>query len=93
MGSPPKRRNLKLVVGTTVLLVGVGLVYAWSANRVIELGYQISKLQTERRRELDLYSKLRVELASLRRPERIEAIATAKLGLVKPRPERVVVLE
>jgi len=92
MGSAPKRQNLKLVIGATVILVGVGLVYAWSANRVIELGYEISQLQTARREQLEHYSKLRVELASLRRPERIESIATGKLGLVKPRPEWVVVL-
>jgi hypothetical protein len=41
----------------------------------------------------DLNRKLRLEMTSLRRPERIETLAIKKLGLIKPPLERIVVLK
>ncbi len=83
-------RGLWWVVGMLAALVLAGLSYAWSASRVIQMGYRISDLQAQIKDGYDLNRKLRVELAHLRRPERIEARAVSQLGLVKPRPEQVV---
>ena len=69
------------------------MVFAWSSNRVIGLGYEISTLQAERRRVLEDYSRLRVELASLRRPDLVEKVAVEKYGLIRPPADRVVVIE
>lgn len=87
------RARLKWIVGLTTLMVGVGLVYSYTATRVIELGYEISRLQAEKVKTLRTYSKLRVELASLKAPERIEGLARGKLGLIQPPADRVVVLK
>ncbi len=88
-----RRQRVRWIVSLTALMVGVGMVFAWSANRVIGLGYEISNLQAERRKVLEDYSRLRVELASLRRPERVERIAVDRFGLTRPPAERVVVIE
>ena len=88
-----RRQRVKWIISLTALMVGVGMVFAWSANRVIRLGYEISTLQTERRRVLENYARLRVELASFRRPDRVEKIAVEKFGLVRPSADRVVVIE
>jgi len=87
------KKSLPRIVGLVAILVLGGLVYTWSAGQVIHVGYQISSLQEDLGQANDLNRKLRLELASLRRPERIEALATGELGLVKPAPERVVVLK
>ena len=88
-----RRQRVKWIISLTALMVGVGMVFAWSSNRAIGLGYEISNLQAERRAVLEDYSRLRVELASLRRPERVERIAVDKFGLTRPPVERVVVIE
>ena len=75
-----------------VILSLAGLTYAWSAYRVVQLGYRISRLETEQARAHDLNRKLRIELVSLRSPERIEKIAKTKLGLINPPADRVVIL-
>lgn len=75
-----------------IILCLAGLAYAWSAYRVVQLGYRISQLETEQARAHDLNRKLRIELVSLRSPERIEKIARTELGLVRPPADRVVVL-
>jgi cell division protein FtsL len=93
MSGESRRQRLKWLIGLVAGLVAVGLTYAWTANRALTLGYEISNLQAERKEALDLYSKLRVELASLRRPELVEATAVGKLGLVRPPVDRVVVLK
>jgi len=92
MAAVKSRPGLVSIIGAVALLVLAGLAYVGSANRVLQLGYEISTLQTEQKRALDLNAKLRVELTHLRRPERIEAVARSRLGLVRPDPERVVVL-
>ncbi len=86
-----RRSQLKWVVGVVVVLVVAGLTYAWSASRVIRLGYQISALQAELKEGYDLNRKLRIELASLRRPERVEAIASKQLGLIRPPTQKVII--
>ncbi len=88
-----RRQRVKWIVLLTALMVGVGMIFAYSSNRVIGLGYEISTLQAERRQVLEEYSKLRVELASLRQPDLVERIAVEKFGLVRPAGERVVVIE
>lgn len=87
------RGHLRVVVGAVCLLVAAGLVYVWSANRVIGVGYEISSLEEDLRRADDLNRKLRVELTSLKRPDLVERIARQKLGLVRPSPDRIVVLK
>ena len=87
------KKNLPRIVGLVTILALGGLVYTWSAGQVIHVGYQISSLQADLAQAHDLNRKLRLELTSLRRPERIEALALGKLGLVKPAHQRVVVLK
>ena len=88
-----RRQRVKWIVILTALMVAVGMAFAYSSNRVIGLGYEISTLQAERRLVLEEYSKLRVELASLRQPDLVEKTAVDKFGLVRPAADRVVVIE
>jgi cell division protein FtsL len=79
-----------MVLGVVVLaLVGSALFYVWTRHEVMSWGYRISRA-TERQSELKhMNRELRLEVASLRSPGRIEAIAHDKLGLDFPKPGQI----
>jgi cell division protein FtsL len=67
-----------------LLLATVGVVHVTSRVMVVRMGYELSKLDqqgTDLERE---NSGLKLELATLKSPSRLEAMARAKLGLVNP---------
>ncbi len=67
-------------------------LYTWSRVNCIGVGYEISK-ETQRRHELvALETNLKIELASLKSPERISKIAKDQLGLVTPTRKQTMVI-
>lgn len=79
-----------------LLLCGVfaalGVVHVSSRVMVVGLGYQLSHLDQEARtlgREND---RLKLELATLRGPHRLEKIAREELGMGPPPGARVITL-
>jgi cell division protein FtsL len=75
-----------------VLFISELLLYTWCRVQCIRDGYAISKA-TERHRQLvALQSKLRVELAHLKSPERIAQIAKGRFGLTAPTPEQIIII-
>lgn len=72
-----------------LLLSVVGIVHVTSRVLVVSQGYELSRLdaqQTELLREND---RLKLELATLKGPARIESVARSQLGLVTPHPSQV----
>ncbi len=66
------------------LLAAVGVMHVTSRVMVVSLGYELSRLdgqQTELLRENDA---LKVELATVKSPARLESTAKGKIGLVAP---------
>ena len=73
-------------------LIGVVLAHVWLRLQVVRMGYVLSttsKLQTRLEQE---NRELKFELATLNSPERIEALARQRLGLVTPEKGQVIVL-
>jgi len=68
------------------------MVYAWQHFSAIEYGYRIEAMKTQRDSLSELNRALRVEDASLRSPERIDALAR-QMGLVSPQAGQVQRLE
>jgi hypothetical protein len=62
--------------------------YALQHFRAIEYGYKIETLRSQRGNLTDMNHALRLEVASLRDPERIDMMAR-KLGLQSPQPGQV----
>jgi cell division protein FtsL len=58
----------------------------------VRVGYEISGASHQHEALLALQGSLRVELASLKSPERIEKIAKKQLGLVTPTPEQMIII-
>ena len=75
------------------LLAIVGVIHVTSRVMVVRRGYELSKLDaqtTDLTREND---QLRLELATLKSPSRLESMARSKMGLVPPGATSVVHLK
>ncbi len=91
--APDRLRELCRLVALGALLAGVALLYAWQHFECIQLGYQLEALRSERAQVAELNQQLKLEVASLSSPMRIDVIARRQLGLTVPVPGRVAPLE
>ena len=74
-------------------LVAVLLFSAWQHFELLRHGYRLEEMQKERAQEEETNRHLRLENVTLRAPERIERIATQRLGMVKPGPGDATIIE
>ena len=89
-----RRRRSRLLLNLSLgfCLVVVALFHVWLRLQGIHLGYVLSttaRLQGQLEQE---NRELQVELATLTSPERLGAMAQARLGLVEPGKGQVVIL-
>jgi cell division protein FtsL len=88
------RQRRHTLVGLVLFLglVGVALVHVWLRLQVVHMGYVLStttKLQSRLEQE---NRELKLELATLTSPKRLEATARKRLGLVPPEKGQVIIL-
>jgi cell division protein FtsL len=76
----------------TLVLMAVALVYVWSHIRMTELEYMVAEEMSIKENLLEEQRKLNVEIATLKSPQRIEAIAKNKLQMSYPAREQVIIL-
>ena len=91
---PADGKRRRFVFGALLVLglIGAVLVHVWLRLQVVRMGYVLSttsKLQTRLEQE---NRELKVELATMTSPDRLEALARRRLGLVQPEKGQVVVL-
>ena len=65
------------------------LSYAWQHFECIQIRYRIEQLDSERAKAEELNQQLHLEVATLRSPSRVDAIARNQLGLTVPVPGQV----
>jgi len=90
-----RERNREMVrsVGIGVFLVAVLLFWAWQQFELRRNGYRLEQMQQQRAVEADVNRHLRLEVQTLKAPERIERLALGRLRMVMPRPEDASVIE
>ena len=88
-----RQRELWMSLAIGVMLVLVVMFDAWQHFELIRHGYRIEQMQRERAAEDDVRQHLRLELETLRAPQRIERLATGRLGMVAPKAGDAIVLE
>lgn len=77
----------------SLMLVALGVMgYLWPQHRIVELGYQLEKLESRKAEVRRLHRMLSLEAASLSSLARIERIAITQLGMVFPQPGQVQVI-
>jgi len=75
-----------------VLFFVEALFYAWCRVQCVNAGYGIDRENGRHQALLKERNTLRIELARLKSPERIETIARTRLGLVMPDVQQKVML-
>ena len=88
-----RHRELWRSVAVGVFLVTVLLFSAWQHFELLRHGYRLEQMQRDRASENDINRHLRLEMETLRAPQRIEKLATERLGMVAPAEGESVVLE
>jgi cell division protein FtsL len=86
------RKNFFLPSLVGVGLVAMALLHVWLRLQVVHFGYVLStttKLQGQLEQE---NRELKVELATLTSPQRLEAMARSRLGMIEPERAQVVIL-
>jgi cell division protein FtsL len=88
-----RQKELWQSVGIGVVLVFVLLFSAWQHFELLRHGYRLEQMQRERAAEDDINRHLRLEIETLRAPQRIETLATERLGMVTPGADEAIVIE
>jgi len=81
------------LTGVMVLLTLVSIFHVWSRVEVIDLNLKISESARFFKEEQQENMRLKVEVASLKAPARIEAFARGELGMALPTDQQVVLVK
>ena len=86
---PAKQRNLYKTVGTGGVVALFFLFYIFQHFRCIDLSFQLEDLKARQAQAAQLNAELKLEIANLRDPMRIDVIARKQLGLTEPLPTQM----
>ena len=81
------------LTGVMVLLTLVSVFHVWSRVEVIDLNLRISDASRQLKEQQQENKRLNVEVASLKAPARIEALAKGELGMALPTDQQVVLVK
>ena len=88
-----QKREFLRVTCLALLVLAMGLFAAWQHFRIVQNGYEVQKLEQARAAEEALNRKLRLEVETLRAPQRIERIAMHDLRMTPASAEDTLVVE
>ena len=88
-----RHREMWTSMGVAVFVVMALLFSAWQHFELLRHGYRVEQMQKERAAEEELTRQLRLEVATLRSPTRIEKLALNQLRMVTPGPDDAGVIE
>jgi cell division protein FtsL len=75
------------------LVFVISVFFVWSRVELVHLEYDISSMEGKLRTLKQEQRCLRLEVASLRSPSRIEQVARNDLGMHMPNPEQILVVK
>lgn len=88
-----KIKVIGFACGVVIFLVLGSLLYAWSSLKIIHIGYEMADTLKERKNLMETNERLKIELATLKSPDRIEALAVQKLGMRIPKSREFVIIK
>jgi cell division protein FtsL len=86
---PVKMRNYYRTVALGGIVAAFFMLYIYQHFRCIDLSFQLEDVRAKQTEAAGLNSSLRLEIASLRDPMRIDVIARRQLGLTEPLPTQM----
>jgi cell division protein FtsL len=92
--SPKEQKSNLLGIWIVLLILFIAelLFYTWCRVQCTRLGYEMTKDVEANRKQMVLQNSLVLELARLKSPERISAIARQQLKLEPPSHEQMMVM-
>jgi len=87
--APARLREFWRRVAVGAAIAACLLFYVWQHFECIQLRYHIEQLESQRAQAAELNQQLHLEIATLRAPGRVDAIARNQLGLTVPVPGQV----
>ena len=81
------------IIVVALVLMFVAVIYVGSHIRMTKLEYEIAATLNAKENLLEEQKKLKLELAMLKSPQRIEDIARTKLQMTYPTAQQVIVLK
>lgn len=88
-----RRPSLLPMLGFIVLLCVLALFFVWCRVQATSLDYRISSLEGDLRKAKQETVELRLEVATLGTPQRLEQVAANDLGLRLPVPKQVITVD
>ena len=86
---PVKMRRLFRTVALGSVVAACFMLYIYQHFRCIDLSFQLEDVKSRQAEAASLNSSLKLEIAGLRNPMRIDVIARRQLGLTEPLPTQV----
>ena len=85
--------NVPYLTGVMVLMTLVSVFHVWSRVELINLNLKISESARLSKDEQQENKRLKVEVALLKAPARIESLAKGQLGMALPTDQQVVLVK
>lgn len=86
---PVKMRNLYKTAALGAVVAVCCMLYIYQHFRCIDLSFQLEDLRGKQEQSLGLNGALKLEIATLRDPQRIDLLARHQLGLTEPTAAQV----
>ena len=86
---PVKLRYYYRTLALGAVVAAFFMLYIYQHFRCIDLSFQLEEVKAKQVEAATLNSSLKLEIASLRNPMRIDVIARRQLGLSEPLPTQV----
>ena len=93
--APQKKHKVRTAgvwIAFLMILISELFLYAWCRVQYIGVGYDILNASRYHQELVALQNNLKVEMASLKSPDRIATIAKKQLGLDVPKPEQMIII-
>ncbi len=87
-----KTRLLFRLLFLLAFMAILSLFYIWSRVQVLQYGYEINELRSKQQQMIELNKKLKLEVATLKSPQRIEQIASQQLHMASPDKDHLFLL-
>jgi cell division protein FtsL len=78
------------MIGIIVVVTVVSVFHVWSRVRVMDLSLKVGEMRRELKEQEQEQGRLKLEVASLKMPARIESLAKGELGMSLPTEQQVV---
>jgi cell division protein FtsL len=91
--TPHRLDMFKFLMVCMILFTLVSVFHVWSRCKLIDLNLQISDSSRQLKEAEQEQKRLKLEIASLRTPARIETIAKGELGMSLPNEQQVIIVK